>query len=68
MIFGRVYPFHFGNNMKCSVSVHYLPNGIAHLTQIWHIDMSKECTGQVCIWSWFDDFWQINAPFTLKII
>jgi hypothetical protein len=27
-----------------------------------------ECAGQVRIWSWFNDIWQSNAPFTLKII
>jgi hypothetical protein len=30
--------------------------------------MSWENSGQVRIWSWFDDFWQSYAPFTLKII
>jgi hypothetical protein len=35
---------------------------------VWHLDTSKECAGQVRIWSWFDDFWQSYAPFTLKII
>jgi hypothetical protein len=54
--------------MKFSVSVHYLPNGIAHSTQIWQMDMSKEFAGIVCIWSWFNDFWQSYAPFSLKII
>ena len=61
-------PFYFENNMKFSVSVYYLPNSIKHSTQIWHIDTSKECAGQFQIWSWFDDFWQSYAPFTLKII
>jgi hypothetical protein len=61
-------PFHFENNMKFSVSVHYLPNGTTHSTQTWHMDTSKECAGQVQIWSWFSDFWQSYAPFTLKII
>jgi hypothetical protein len=32
------------------------------------MDMSKECAGQVGIWSWFDDFWQSYSPFTLKMI
>jgi hypothetical protein len=59
MIFGRLCPFYFENNLKFSVSVHYLPNGTTHSTQIWHMDMSSENTGQVQIWSWFDDFWQI---------
>jgi hypothetical protein len=30
------------------------------------MEMSKECAGQVQIWSWFDDFWQSNALITLK--
>jgi hypothetical protein len=51
-----------------SVSVHYLKNSCTHLNQIWHMDMSWENTGQVRIWSWFDDFWQSYAPLTLKII
>jgi hypothetical protein len=34
MIFGRVMPLYFENNMKISVSVHYLPNGTTHSTQI----------------------------------
>jgi hypothetical protein len=33
-------PFHFENIMKFSVFVHYLPNGITHSTQIWHIETS----------------------------
>jgi hypothetical protein len=33
--------------MKFSVSVHYLPNGITHSTQIGHMALSKECAGQV---------------------
>jgi hypothetical protein len=61
-------PFYFKNDIKFSVSVHYLPSGITHSTLIWHMDTSKKCAGQVCIWSWFDDFWQSYAPFTLKII
>jgi hypothetical protein len=61
-------PFHFENNMKFSVSVHYLPNSITHSTQILHMDTLKECEGQIWIGSWFHDFWQSNAPFTLKII
>jgi hypothetical protein len=32
------------------------------------MDMSLENTGQVQIWSWFNDFWQSYAPFSLKII
>jgi hypothetical protein len=52
--------------MKFSVSVHYLPNGITHLTQISHMDTSKKCPGQLQILSWFDDFWQSNARLTLK--
>jgi hypothetical protein len=28
---------------------------------------AKEWAGQVQIWSWFDDFWQSYAPFTLKM-
>jgi hypothetical protein len=51
-----------------SVSVHYLSNGCTHSTQIWHMGMSWENTGWVSIWSWFDDFWQSYAPFTLKMI
>jgi hypothetical protein len=31
----EVCPFHFENNMKSSVSVHYIPNGIKNSTQIW---------------------------------
>jgi hypothetical protein len=45
--------------MKLSVSVHYLPKGII-------MDMSKESAVQVRIWSWLNDFWQSNGPFTLK--
>jgi hypothetical protein len=51
-----------------SVSIHYLSNGCTHSTQILHMDMSWENTGQVRIWSWYDDFWQSYTPFTLKII
>jgi hypothetical protein len=61
-------PFYFENNMKFSVSVHYLSNGYTLLTQTWHMDMSWENTGHVRIWSWFDVFGQSYAPFTLKII
>jgi hypothetical protein len=61
-------PFYLKNNMKFSVSVHYLPNGITQSTQTWHMDMSWENTGQIWIWSWFDNFWQSYAPFTMKII
>jgi hypothetical protein len=61
-------PFHFENIMKFSVFVHYLPNGITHSTQIWHMDTSKKYAGQVRIWPWFDYFWQSNPPFTLKIM
>jgi hypothetical protein len=32
------------------------------------MDMSWTNTAQVGIWSWFNDFWQSYAPFTLKII
>jgi hypothetical protein len=64
----ELFPFHFENNMKFSVSIYYLPNSITHSTQIWHMDMAKECAGQARIWSWFDDFWQSYAPFTLKMI
>jgi hypothetical protein len=32
------------------------------------MDIFLKCPGQVGIWSWFNDFWQSNAPFTLKII
>jgi hypothetical protein len=58
-------PFHFKNNMNFSVSVHFLPNCITHSTQcfrgitlfsdfqISHMDTSKECAGQIRIWSWF---------------
>jgi hypothetical protein len=40
-----------------SVSVHYLGNGCLHSTQIWHMDMSKECkfkssSKEVMVW-WF---------------
>jgi hypothetical protein len=66
--FAELCPFYFEKYMKFSVSVHYLPNGTTHLTQTWHMDMSSDNTGQVRIWSWFDDFWQSYAPFTLKII
>jgi hypothetical protein len=51
-----------------SVSVHYLSNGCTHSTQIWHMDMSWENTDQAQILSWLDDFWQIYAPYTLKVI
>jgi hypothetical protein len=61
-------PFYIENNMKFSVSVHYLPNDTRYSTQTWHMDMSWENTVHVRIWSWFDDFWQSYAPFTLKII
>jgi hypothetical protein len=30
------------------------------------MDTSKKWAGQVCILSWFDDFWQSYAPLTLK--
>jgi hypothetical protein len=53
---------------KFSVSIHYHPNSITHSTQIEHIDMSKNWTHQVWIWSLVDDFWQSYAPFTLKIM
>jgi hypothetical protein len=33
MIFGRVMPLYFENNMKFSVYVHYLPKGTTHSTQ-----------------------------------
>jgi hypothetical protein len=64
----QLCPFHFENNMKFSVSVHYLPNSVTYATQIWHMDKSKECAGQVRIWPWFYDFWHSYVPFTLKII
>jgi hypothetical protein len=51
-----------------SVSVHFHSYGCIHSSQIWHMDMSWENTGQVRIWGWFDDFWQSYVPFTLKII
>jgi hypothetical protein len=66
--FAELRPFQFENNMKFSVSFHYLPNSITHSTQIWHMDMSIECAGHDWIWSWFNDFWQSNAPSSLKII
>jgi hypothetical protein len=59
-------PFYFENNMKFSVFVHYLPNGTTHST--WHIDASKECAGQVQIWSLFNDFWQSYCPFHFENI
>jgi hypothetical protein len=61
-------PFYFENNTKFSVSVHYLPNSITHSTQTWHMHTSKNCTGQVWIWSKFNDFWRSYAPFTWKIL
>jgi hypothetical protein len=61
-------PFHFENNMKFSVFVHYLSNSVTHSIKIWHMDMSKGSPGQDWICLWFDDFWQSYAPFTLKII
>jgi hypothetical protein len=61
-------PLLLENDMKFSVSVRYLPNGITHSTQNWHMDTSKKCVGQVRIWSWFNDFWQSYVPFTLKKI
>jgi hypothetical protein len=30
------------------------------------MDMLKEYAGQIQIWSWFHDFWQSYAAFTLK--
>jgi hypothetical protein len=56
------------DKVKFSVSVHYLPNGITHSIQISNMDTSKKWTGQIRMWSWFNDFWQSYAPFTLKII
>jgi hypothetical protein len=50
------------------VSVHYHSNGCTHSSKIWHMDISWKNTGQLWIWLWFDDFWQSNAPFTLKMI
>jgi hypothetical protein len=64
MIFGPWW--NFCPLVTFSVSVHYLPNGITHLTQTWDMDASKECAGQVRIWSWFNNFWHSYAPFTLK--
>jgi hypothetical protein len=52
--------------MKFSVSVHYLLNSVTYSTQILPMDMSKECTVQVRIWSWFDDFWQSFPLLTLR--
>jgi hypothetical protein len=52
--------------LSSSVSVHYLSNGCTHSTKLWHMDMSWDNTGQNRIWSWFDDFWQSYALFTLK--
>jgi hypothetical protein len=43
------------------------PNSCTHSTQIWHMDTLKEYAGQVRIWSWFDDFWQIYAHFKYDI-
>jgi hypothetical protein len=37
----RVIPLElWKKNQKFKVSVHYLPNGCTHSTQIWHIDTS----------------------------
>jgi hypothetical protein len=66
--FAELCHFHFENDIEFSVSVFYLPNSITHSIPIWHIDTSLECAGQVRIWSWFNDFLQSNAPFTLKMI
>jgi hypothetical protein len=48
--------------LSSSVSVHYLSNSCTHSTQIWHMDKSWENTGQVRIWSWYDDSWQELRP------
>jgi hypothetical protein len=57
--------FHFENNMKFLVSVHYHPNGILHSTQTWHLDASKKCQVK---FKFGHDFKKSYAPFTLKII
>jgi hypothetical protein len=56
MIFGRVMPLSLWEKLEITDSVHYLSSGTTHSTQIWHMDTSKECTGQVQILSWFNDF------------
>jgi hypothetical protein len=51
MIFDRVMPLDEIFSLRSLTPQHWYNS-----TQIWHMDTSKECAGQVQIWSWFDDF------------